>query len=813
MHSAAASVATGEQNAQPAARIDAQDAPAVLPLREYLERHGVQVVVNKVPDVAAIYHLVMGDSDFVKDIFFRTKKQKEKRLAIVVGYPPVPPDPADYHGKIIFVDPKEISGVQVAGMLEFFFTSEKNTLDLRSPRLSRIAHEKPIVESPAGAVSDKERISHMIKDVFGDNTKPPPRRKKKQRQWLAGVLMGLGILILPVIWYLVSIAAAGAFLAGSVRAVSAGNMGTAGWQLRVAKYWIGQGNMVLHVAAVPLKWAGAQDQIRGQERLLSFFSDAEAASEEVQSMMGVSQSVASGFLNQMDVTGTGTTPVSDITKLRRSLHSVQNSLGLAQAELTLLLKDRTFPFTIPRIAREGTRVVAEITTLRDFASNMDKLVSLFLQLAGFKEPRTYLVLFQNSAELRPTGGFLGSIATASFEDGRMTDLAVHDVYTFDGQLKGHADPPIPIRELLGQEHWYLRDSNWDPDFSVSGSKAAWFFQKESGTSVDGVFAVNTPFIVEVLKATGPIDLPDYNDRITADNFYGKSLYYTQADFFPGSTQKRDFLGALMRALITKITTGRTTNVPALFQAVTRALSGHDLLMMFGNDELQSVISHYGWAGRVPSATGCVGETQGACRFDPFIAVESNMGVNKANYFVSRMLNRQVTVDADGTVSETATMTIKNTSGQEQQLSYRTYLRFLLPPDVAVAGVTIDGALVPARKDATKIPSLPYLERTDLTSPLYVLGVAADIPSGSEKNITISYTRNQAVSFGDSGALLDLFIQKQPGVNAAPVHTVVRYPSEWTAGVEGQEDFIANTGQLEYNTILDRDRLTRIRFTK
>lgn len=827
MQSAATSIATGEQNSQPAARIDAQDESSVLPFREYLETHGVQVVVNKSPDSGTTYHLIIGDADFVKDILSGTIKHNEKRLAIVVGYPQVLPVFTDHNAKIIYVDPKEISEAHVIDMFDFFFTSEKHIIDLRSPRLTRTIHEKAPAEHrrpaaaapvPPSATVDRERIGKIIKDVFGEYEKLPHRRRKKRRQWIIAVLMGLGVIILPIVWYLVSIVIAGAALAGSARAITAGDVGTAGWQSRVAKYWIGQGSIVLSVAAVPLRWAGVQDSIRGQERLLSFFSDAQAAVDDVQTMMGVSQSVASGFLNQIDVTGSGTTPAADITKLRRSLDSVQNTLGLAQAELTLLLKDRTFPFTIPRAAGEGTHIVSQISTLRDFASNMDKLVSLFLQLAGFKEPRTYLILLQNSTELRPTGGFIGSVAVASFGDGRMTNLQIHDVYTFDGQLKGHVDPPVPVRELLGQEHWYLRDSNWDPDFAISAAKAAWFFQKESGIYVDGVLALNTPFIVEVLKATGPIDLPDYNDRITADNFYGKSLYYTQNDSFPGSTQKKDFLGTLARALITKITTSRTTNMPALFRAVTTALSGHDILLMFGSSELESVVAHYGWAGRVPSTTGCIGGQQTSCSFDPLITVESNMGVNKANYFVTRAVDRQVTVGTDGAISETITMSIKNASTQDQNLPYRTYLRLLLPPDAAVAGVTFDGSQVLSRKDTAAAPSFPYLERTDTANGSYVLGIGADIPPTSEKQLSVTYTRNTVVSFGASGAVLDLFVQKQPGVSATPVHTVVRYPPEWTAGIEeqasgeGDQDFIANTGQLEYNTVLTEDRLTRIRFT-
>jgi hypothetical protein len=848
MRSTATSVETGENALLAVARIDAQDDASVLPLREYLETHGVQVFVNRVPSLDVTYHIVMGEEDFVKEIFSRTSKSREKRLAIVVGYTEKEPDLKEYNSKIILVDPIEIPANKVVDIYEFFFVSDKDVLDLRTQRYSRIVHEKSLHE-PAGTVPpvlhvsqkvereekdrflsaarDQKRIGTIIADVYGEQGKPDvqnneaqiKRHRKKKRRWILGLLMGLGICILPVAWYVFSITVSGVALALTARSMKTGDTRAVGWQSRVAGYWVGQGSMVLHIASVPLTWMGLPEVIRGQERLVSFFSDAASASDQVQSMVGVGQSVAAGLVNQVSVGATGTTPAADITTLQTSLDSVQNTLGLAQAELALLLKDGTFPFSIPLVAKEGTQITSELVTLRDSAANMDHLVSLFLQLAGFKEPRTYLILLQNSSELRPTGGFIGSVAVASFADGRLTDLQVQDVYTFDGQLKGHVDPPVPVRELLNQEHWYLRDSNWDPDFSVSAAKAAWFYQKETGSNVDGVFAINTPFIVDILRATGPIDLPDYNDRITADNFYGKSLYYTQNDFFPGSTQKKDFLGTLTRALLTKITTSQTTNMTALFRAMTQALSGHDLMMMFGATELESIVSHYGWAGLVPSTTGCTGVEADSCSFDPFISVEANMSVNKADSFVTRTLDRQVTVHPDGSVSETVTIEIKNTSGQDGGLSYRTYMRFLLPVDVAVAGVTLNGAPVYPRKDITTIPTLPYLERTDLTSSLYTLGVGLDVPPGSTKQLAITYTRTGVVRFGASGAVVDVFTQKQPGVSGTPVHTVIRYPVAWTAGFEEQasgavgQDFIANTGQLEYNMVLDRDMLTRIRFTK
>ncbi len=157
--------------------------------------------------------------------------------------------------------------------------------------------------------------------------------------------------------------------------------------------------------------------------------------------------------------------------------------------------------------------------------------------------KTYLLLFQNSAELRPTGGFIGSYGLLTFEKGKLLDFNVEDIYSADGQLKGYVEPPAPIKEFLGQNTWYFRDSNWDPDFPISAQRAEWFLKKTTNRSVDGVIAVNLPAVKELLKATGTINLTDYNEEVTADNLFERAEYHSEIDFFPGSTQKKRFLGS------------------------------------------------------------------------------------------------------------------------------------------------------------------------------------------------------------------------------------------------------------------------------
>lgn len=807
----------------PTARIDAQDEPYILPLREYLESHGVEVSVNRATRVPPVYHLVAGDATFVKETFSRMHAPQAKKLGIVLGGGKKQEE-FSVATKIVLADPVPMSAADVLSVFTYLFAEGKKHLDLRRQHETRTLHE--LSHAGADANGDAARVGSIIADIFGEEATEATRkagakkhRKKRRAQaWMLALLITAGFVIIPFLWYGICVGIGGIAVISGAAALRNGNSAISAWDGKIADYWIHQGAFLIGVVSEPLSWVGEQDSIRGQQRLISFLGDATAAESEAQSLTGVAGRVAAGLLNQVNATSTGTTAAADITNLRISLYTLGNTLGLAQAELTTILADRTFPFTIPIVFQKGTTAVGDLTAVRQSAGDMDKLLSLFLSLAGFNGPRTYLILFQNSMELRPTGGFIGSVGVASFADGRLSNLDIEDVYTFDGQLKGHVDPPTPIRDILSQEHWYLRDSNWDPDFQESGARAAWFYEKETGSSVDGVIGISTPFITSLLAATGPITLSDYHDTITANNFYGKAIYYTQNDFFPGSTQKKDFLGSLGRALLSQVTTGKNVNTTILFHAITEALSGHDIMMEFTDNNLESLATYYGWAGKIPPDVGCTGANRTTCIFDPLIPVEANLSVNKVNYFVARSLDRTITIHADGTRAETVTVDFHNSAGAaDKNLPYRTYIRFVLPPAATVENIIYDGQPVPARVEGSPL-LLPYAEMDSVASGLSTLGVAVDVPAGTQKKLTISYTEHTPMSFGTSGAVLDAFIAKQPGISGESTHTTIMYPSGWTAGVEDANngtapDFIAKTGQLGYNTILTRDSLTRIQFTK
>lgn len=89
-----------------------------------------------------------------------------------------------------------------------------------------------------------------------------------------------------------------------------------------------------------------------------------------------------------------------------------------------LLEEATKAVTDVDIQALPASTRAQVTTLRDSLiqgratiHDIKALTDLGIATLGHDRPRTYLFIFQNQTEIRPTGGFMGSIAEVVFDRG------------------------------------------------------------------------------------------------------------------------------------------------------------------------------------------------------------------------------------------------------------------------------------------------------------------------------------------------------------------------------------------------------------
>lgn len=425
------------------------------------------------------------------------------------------------------------------------------------------------------------------------------------------------------------------------------------------------------------------------------------------------------------------------------------------------------------------------------------LLSIAPDLLGVGERRKYLVLFQNNMELRATGGFIGSFALMSLENGKLYDFVVHDVYSADGQLKGHVEPPWPIKEYLGEANWYMRDSNWDPDFPTSARRAEWFLDKTMQLEVDGTIGLNVYTLAELLRALGPINIPDYNEEINADNVFERAEYHSEVNFFPGSTQKKEFLSSVADSLFQSLENLSVEEALPIARALAKSIDEKNTTIALSSENTNRALSALGWNGELRSPP-CP-DLGGECYSDYLMLVDSNFGVNKANYFLRRQLSLTLTIDANRRVEHTLLASYQNiaTSGSWPAGPYKSYSRLYLPLGAQVQSLQLDGELVPSSELDISVEH----NRT-------VVGYLLQVPVSTTVALEITYTLPSQLAA--SSPVYSLYWQKQPGTSHDPLDIYLNYPLFLKPLVISPQAKL-NQNQLEFNLTNITDRRITVKF--
>lgn len=440
--------------------------------------------------------------------------------------------------------------------------------------------------------------------------------------------------------------------------------------------------------------------------------------------------------------------------------------------------------SLQAIEAEDTLPQAYKAKLASFDKPLSLLVNLVdatPQLLGFNGKQRYLVLFQNNFELRPGGGFIGSYGLVDIDHGRMGKIQINDVYDADGKLTAHVDPPFGLRRYMGSPNWFLRDSNFSPDFPQSASQAASFLKLETGESVNGVIAIDVSFLSSLLDATGPLKLPDYKETLTKDNFYLLTQSHVENNFFPGSTQKKDFLRAAEEELLRRLQE-RKFSYKAMLKVMTEAISQKHLLVAFPDTAMQKLFS-------INNLSGSISETRetGYTKFlDSLMVNEANIGQNKSNYYLKRSIDHSITIDGEGAVVDTAKITYTNTSTPKSPFGgdYKAYLRLLVPAGSILTDIQLDNTEQTITEAVTnenvylarsfKPPTGIEVDTTSVNGKT-AFGLVVIVPQGQTKKLTVSYRLPGNVPVETTEWTYDFLLLKQPGTVADPYSLTVNYP--------------------------------------
>lgn len=455
------------------------------------------------------------------------------------------------------------------------------------------------------------------------------------------------------------------------------------------------------------------------------------------------------------------------------------------------LKEEGFLNQFPSVIREQlVDLQSKISLYQDLVDQARVAAVLLPEITAIDGKKSYLVLLQNNLELRPGGGFIGSYGKFDFVDGRLAGIKVDDIYNLDGQLQDIIEPPAEIKTHLNVDRWYLRDSNYDPDFPTSAKQAAFFYKKESGELINGVIALDLTASSKLLDAVGGLDLPEYGESVDGENLFERAISHAEVGFFPGSQAKRNYLVSLQTQLFNKVFYLSKQNWPAIIQALGSSLEQKHLMVYMEDPKLFSYLASQNWAGVMPRGTAAIdGETS------DFLAInEANLGANKSNYYVKRSLSLDTILDKDGGVKHTLRVSYNNTSPTDvfPGGTYKNYFRIYLPLGTKINKATI------GESDITSLLA-PFSDygRSGYSTFFEVL-------PQETKNLTLEYTLGNKLGFKNSQVKYRLDILKQAGVNADPLNWTLSYPINYeVTDVVGQA--INSNQQIKISSDLIEDR--------
>lgn len=460
--------------------------------------------------------------------------------------------------------------------------------------------------------------------------------------------------------------------------------------------------------------------------------------------------------------------VNDLPNAIPKIDLISQKVSLAREQIDKIDPDR-YPKTLfgKPVQEKVRQGVDTIILADDFLKSGKPLLSSAPYLLGVDKTRRYLVLFQNDKELRPTGGFMTGYSLAEVEKAKFKPVNSSDIYSLDASYRPSVPAPKPIVDYIKgpyvlNKNLRLRDMNWSPDFKESME----LFLEEASEAgikdVDGIIAVDTHLLVNVIKVLGTIGVPGYGNFTTdiepkcncpqviyeLESFADVEgpivwdpLDPTRIIYAPANIDNRKkIIGPLMNSVLANSLAQPKEKIPELTEAVFKSVTEKHVLLYMVDEDAQKAAESFGIAGRIEDFDG-----------DYLHINDANLGGRKSNLYVTQEVSQQVTIARDGSVEKTVEITYQNPQ------DYDGWLNSLLP--------TWTRIYIPKGSEVTDITGFEEIGDTyEELGKTVVSGGFVLRPKGITK-ISLTYKLPSKVDRN-----YKLLIQKQPGTDA-PLYTI------------------------------------------
>jgi hypothetical protein len=400
------------------------------------------------------------------------------------------------------------------------------------------------------------------------------------------------------------------------------------------------------------------------------------------------------------------------------------------------------------------RYTQQITEINELLLNAPNMLNTAL---GLLDTQSYLVLAQNSDELRPSGGYISTYGWMTIRNARITD------YDYSATTATSPNPPpTSLASEVELPKWWFQFSNpiyaawdgsWYADFAKTAEMSAWYYDQGQNphSPVDGVISIDLVGFEYILEALGKVNVPQYDVIVTSENFRDQ-IYAIREE-----GEHKRFLAALYREILADWREVTQEDGPDMLRAVMRALQEKHIMLYTKNERLNRALELLGWGGLQESGTS----------HDYLMVADANSG-SKSSRSVLRNLTYDVQIADDDTLESRLTISYDYSAdiaeddpavkpAHYQDIDYHNLVQIFVP---------LDSTLVEASNFD------PWVAQADTHT---IFTQLTEVPYNSSERFQILYETPPIVEAFGPYKRYRLLIQKQPGTLLEVVNVQVALP--------------------------------------
>jgi len=297
----------------------------------------------------------------------------------------------------------------------------------------------------------------------------------------------------------------------------------------------------------------------------------------------------------------GAIDVAPIVKASASLQAADSQVATAGRTMASIDRGQL----VGPVARAVTTLQTKLSSLGTTIGNAARIGRLAPAMLGGTFARKYLVVFQNLAEPRATGGLIGSYALLDVENGR---LRIADLGSGSRDL-GVFDPPLPLPKALPEALYgrlpgqYATDVNLTPDFPTAAGLLATMYAQRNKVKVDGVLAIDPVALSYLLAGSKPISI-GHGLSLTAGNIT-QILLSTAYFLYPEGSDApaRDIFLADATAKAFAAVTNSPANAAQMLAGLKKGVAEHRVLLWSAIASEQKDLASTALVGSMPASDG------------------------------------------------------------------------------------------------------------------------------------------------------------------------------------------------------------------